>query len=74
MTVTWQGNLTTTTVTLEKYNDDFNKTEKSYKTGHAYTQCLGRETLGILCVFYCSQDNIFVVRIINRRISIQIQL
>ena len=36
MTVALQGNLTTTTVTLEKYNNDFNKTEKSYKTRHAY--------------------------------------
>ena len=32
MTVAWQGNLTTTTVTLEKYNNDFNKSEKSFKT------------------------------------------
>ena len=37
-------------------------------------QCLGRETLGILLAFSCSQDNIFVVRIINRRITIQIQI
>ena len=36
--------------------------------------CLGRETLGILYVFYCSQDNIFVVRISNSRITIQIQI
>ena len=34
MTVAWQGNLTTTTVTLEKDNNDFNKAEKSYKTRH----------------------------------------
>ena len=34
-TVAWQGNLTTTTVTLAKYNVDFNKTEKSYKTRHS---------------------------------------
>ena len=27
MTVAWQGNLTTTTVILEKYNNDFNKGE-----------------------------------------------
>ena len=37
-------------------------------------RCLGRETLGILYEFYCSQDNIFVVRIINRRVTIQIQI
>ena len=36
MTVAWQRNLTTTTVTLEKYSNDFNKTGKSYKTRHAY--------------------------------------
>ena len=36
MTEAWQGNLTTTTATLEKYNDHFNKTEKSYKTRHTY--------------------------------------
>ena len=29
MTVAWQGNLATTTVILEKYNNDFNKTEKN---------------------------------------------
>ena len=28
MTVAWQGNLTTTTVTLEKYNDHYNKNGK----------------------------------------------
>ena len=27
MTVAWQGSLTTTTVTLEKHNNDFNKGE-----------------------------------------------
>ena len=37
MTVAWQGNLATTTVTLEKYNNDFNKTEKNpYKTRHIH--------------------------------------
>ena len=98
-TVAWQGNLATNTVTLEKYNNDFNKTEKNNRIkqdthiitrkritlmpamdwvglggGGMGKQCLGRKTLGILYVFYCSQDNFFVVRIINRRITIQIQI
>ena len=95
MTVAWQGNLATTTVTLEKYNNDFNKKGKTrikqdthkYNYKKAYyinasnlgggwgggglgKQCLVRNTLGILYVFYCSQGNFFVVRIINRRITI----
>ena len=38
--------------------------------GRGGEQCLGRKTLGIRYIFYSSQDNIFVVRIINRRITI----
>ena len=36
MTVARQGNLATTTVTLENCNNDSNKKEKSYKTKHTY--------------------------------------
>ena len=36
MSVAWQRNIATTTVTLENYNNDSNKKEKSYKTKHTY--------------------------------------